>query len=304
MSAYDKKTSAAPETPYCGLEINVSLSVGPDNDKSLKTVNCTSGTVVQPIQLPQNEMLSFTSTLTEGSFTRGYCLQIFRQSAKTKSPALHIQCSQGMNNKTSYSQTVLEDAFSTQYVIIGACAGVFVFVITLVVVLMYTWRIRNNDPVIAGNNKELTQIKSENDAAYDSEGMKRNILYHSSEQCDIMDGNYHTVELEEIQEVDNTQNIDGDYISIDENFSSNSKYKSKPGIQLKCKTQMTKELLGYKVEHVTPGTGDNVEYAVVNKTERLGATSLNNEYAVVDKSGKPDKNIKHVTPKTEALHNI
>lgn len=79
MSAYDKKTSAAPETPYCGLEINVSLSVGPDNDKSLKTVNCTSGTVVQPIQLPQNEMLSFTSTLTEGSFTRGYCFQIFRR---------------------------------------------------------------------------------------------------------------------------------------------------------------------------------------------------------------------------------
>lgn len=149
-------------------------------------------------------------------------------------------------------------------------------------------------------------MKSANDTAYNSEGLKRNILYQTSEQCDIMDGNYHTVELEERQVVNDTQNIDGDYISIDENVISNSKYKSKPGIQPKCKTQITKEVLGYKVEHVTPGTGNNVEYAVVNKRDRLGentepATSLNNEYAVVDKSGRLDKNIKHVTPKTEAL---
>lgn len=111
-------------------------------------------------------------------------------------------------------------------------------------------------------------MKSIRDPDYDSDGLERNILYQTSEQCDIMDGNYHTVELEERQVVDNTQNIDGDYISIDENFSSNNKCKSKPGIQPKCKTQITKEELEYKVEHVTSGTGNNVEYAVVNNLER------------------------------------
>lgn len=78
MSTYDKKTSAAPEHPYCGLEINVSVSSERDNYKSLKAVGCTNGTVVQRILLQPNEILRFTSTLTEGKFTRGYCLQIFK----------------------------------------------------------------------------------------------------------------------------------------------------------------------------------------------------------------------------------
>ncbi|CAC5404794.1 unnamed protein product [Mytilus coruscus] len=324
MQKYNSLTSAAPIHSDCGLVINVSLSNGIGTDKILETVECNNGTSFRPIMLKKKEKLNFKSVLIEGNYESGYCLQIFRNKAKTKNPSLQVACSQVTTNKTSNNQTITKDAVSTQYVIIGACVGAFVFLLTLVVVLMSTRRKRKKHSVIDSNNKEPTQMKSENDVGYDSEELKHNILYQTSEHCDITNGNYHTVELEERQVVNNTQNIDGDYISIDENFGTNRKNTPNPGSQPKCKAHITKEELGCKVEDVTPGTRNNVEYAVVNKTSRLEkhanssdasnieyavvnkrdrlnenkehVTSPNTEYTVVDESGRFDKNIKHVTP--------
>ncbi|XP_063419523.1 uncharacterized protein LOC134703108 [Mytilus trossulus] len=294
---YYTKSISGPDHINCGLAIDISISAELNKDESLKTIQCTNRTSAIPILLKQNEMLNFKSTLIDGTFTSEYCFLIFRQSNDmTTYPSLHIKCSQVTTNKTSHSPVIEEDANWTLYVIIGASAGAFTSVIAIAVVTIYTWRTRKNGSGHDCNDKDLeqSQMKSVRDPDYDSEGLKRNIIYQSSEQCDITDGNYHTVELEGRQEVESTQNIDGDYISIDENFSSNSKYKLKPGIQQEGKTQVTKEELGYKVEHVTLGTGNNVEYAVVNKRDRLGentepATSMNNKYAVVDKSGRLDK---------------
>ncbi|XP_076079184.1 uncharacterized protein LOC143049426 [Mytilus galloprovincialis] len=299
---YYTKSISGPDHINCWLAIDISISAELNKDESLETIQCTNRTSARPIFLKQNEMLNFKSTLIDGTLTSEYCFLIFRRSnGMTTIPSLHIKCNQVTTNKTSYSPIIKEDANWTLYVIIGASAGGFTSVIAIAVVTIYTWRKRNNSSGNDCNDKEQSQMKSVRDPDYDSEGLKRNILYQSREQCDITDGNYHTVELEDRQEVDDTQNIDGDYISIDENFSSNSKYKSKPGIQLKYKTHVTKEELGYKVEHVAPGTGNDVEYTVVNKRDRLGentepTTSMNNEYAVVDKSGRQDKNLKPVTP--------
>ncbi|CAC5372623.1 unnamed protein product [Mytilus coruscus] len=300
MQKYNKLTSAAPNSSDCGLVINVSVSDGVGTDEILETVECANGTLFQPISLEINGTLNFKSTVIEGSFTRGYCLQIFRKNPNTSHPSLQIACTQVTSNKTNYSPVMKEDTSSTHYVVIGACAGGFVFVISIAVVVVSCIRKKQiNDSRNDYNNTELNKMKSDNDAGYDSEGLKRNILYQTSEQCDITDGNYHPVELEERQVVNNMQNIDGDYISIDENFGTNRKNTPNPGIQPKCKT-ITKENLN-KIDHVTTGTVNNVEYAVVNKRDRLGeniehATAPSTEFAVVDKSGRLGKNIKHVTP--------
>lgn len=84
MQKYNRLTAAAPNHSDCGLVINISVSDAIGKDKVLERVECNNGTSFRPIILKKNEKLNFKSTIIEGNFTKGYCLQIFRSKSKYK----------------------------------------------------------------------------------------------------------------------------------------------------------------------------------------------------------------------------
>ncbi|CAC5366885.1 unnamed protein product [Mytilus coruscus] len=77
MSKYDGQSNAAPEQQNCGLAVDVDYVDTSDTTRSLQSIQCTSGTSIRSIALGANE-LKLKSRIIAGDFTRGYCMQIYR----------------------------------------------------------------------------------------------------------------------------------------------------------------------------------------------------------------------------------
>lgn len=77
MSKYGELSNSAPGEPKCGLAVDVEYVETSDTSRPLKSIECTSGTSNRSITLEGNE-LTFRSRIINGSFTRGYCMQIHR----------------------------------------------------------------------------------------------------------------------------------------------------------------------------------------------------------------------------------
>lgn len=137
----------------------------------------------------------------------------------------------------------------------------------------------------------------------DSDGLKYNCLYNASEQQDIMEGDYHTVELEGKQNRTGKHYLGSDYNTVDGNYSSvdvvnmplhegsksDNNIMSDPTTSPSSKIQRTEEETSNNLKHVTAGV--NAEYAIVNKSKNTDQNikhvtapdDSNIEYAVVDK---------------------
>ncbi|VDI25836.1 Hypothetical predicted protein [Mytilus galloprovincialis] len=186
---------------------------------------------------------------------------------------------------------------STLYIAIGVGSAVVIALIVLGTYIIIRRKGNNNK-----NGIEFQPDIDSNDD--DSDGLKYNTLYHASEQQDIMEGNYHTVELEGKQNRPGIQNCDSDYSAVDGNYScvdivnmplhegskSDSNIKSTPTTSPTSEIQRTEEETSNNLKHVTAGS--NAEYAIVNKSSRTdqnikhvtAPSDSNVEYAVVDKN--------------------
>ncbi|CAG2226798.1 unnamed protein product [Mytilus edulis] len=77
FSKYNELSGSAPAQQNCGLAVDVKYVDTSDTTRSLQSINCAIGTGVRAIDLGGNE-LKFRSRIIPGDFTRGYCMQIFR----------------------------------------------------------------------------------------------------------------------------------------------------------------------------------------------------------------------------------
>ncbi|VDI16029.1 Hypothetical predicted protein [Mytilus galloprovincialis] len=80
MSKYEGQSNAAPTQQNCGLEVDVIYIDTLDTARSLQSIACSSGTGMRSIALRGGE-LQLKSRIINGSFNRGYCMQIFRSEA-------------------------------------------------------------------------------------------------------------------------------------------------------------------------------------------------------------------------------
>ncbi|XP_063404629.1 uncharacterized protein LOC134688091 [Mytilus trossulus] len=80
MSKYDGLSNSAPAQSNCGLAVNVNYVDTSDMTRSLQSIECTSGTSMRSIDLGGNELI-LKSRIILGNFTRGYCMQIYRDKA-------------------------------------------------------------------------------------------------------------------------------------------------------------------------------------------------------------------------------
>lgn len=79
MRKYSLLTSAAPEHKSCGLTIDIDYT-SPETLKENKTsIECTEGTNTRSFELSKNGVLNFRSRNISGTFSRGYCIQIYRR---------------------------------------------------------------------------------------------------------------------------------------------------------------------------------------------------------------------------------
>lgn len=78
MRKYDDKTNAAPENAACGLAIDLDYNIPNNLPENKNPVECVEETQTRSISLAKNEILHLRSRVISGSFTRGYCMQIYR----------------------------------------------------------------------------------------------------------------------------------------------------------------------------------------------------------------------------------
>lgn len=75
MQKYQNKPSAAPEKNLCGLAIDIKNL---DSGLTLNPIDCSNGVNRRSMSMVYNGAFRFTSRITEGHFSRGYCIHIIR----------------------------------------------------------------------------------------------------------------------------------------------------------------------------------------------------------------------------------
>lgn len=78
MRKYDLNTNASPEKAACGLSIDIDYNIPNNLPENKNPVECIEGTQPRSISLTTNGILHLRSRVINGTFTRGYCMQIFR----------------------------------------------------------------------------------------------------------------------------------------------------------------------------------------------------------------------------------
>ncbi|CAG2239013.1 unnamed protein product [Mytilus edulis] len=77
MSKYGGQRSAGPEQQNCGLAVEVEYVDTSNTTRSLLPIECTRGTDIRSFSLDGTKLRFKTRTIG-GTFTRRYCMQIFR----------------------------------------------------------------------------------------------------------------------------------------------------------------------------------------------------------------------------------
>jgi hypothetical protein len=77
LRKHDGSKNAAPINDYCGLAVDIHhITTG--NHKAIDPIQCTKLKSTTIITLVKNGMLQFQSRQIDGTFTRGYCMEILR----------------------------------------------------------------------------------------------------------------------------------------------------------------------------------------------------------------------------------
>ncbi|XP_063402214.1 uncharacterized protein LOC134686477 [Mytilus trossulus] len=289
MRKYDSNTIAAPEKQACGLAIVTDYKIPEGFPDNAYPVECTEGTQSRSISLRTNGILHLRSRVINGTFTRGYCMQIYRHHNPGENLGIEINCfrpnmeTPKQKTNATIQDTPVSDTNSALYIGIGVGSAVVVIALFVTIAIIIIRRKGNKD--MNGAEKQ-TEVDCTNN---DSDGLKYNTLYNSSEHQDIMEGDYHTVELEGKQKRTGIQNLGSDNSVDGGNYSSidivniHGLDGSKPDNRIKSKSATTPRSETQRPEKETSNTLKHV-------TEDSYV-----EYAVVDKSGRTDQNIKHIS---------
>ena len=73
----DAYVNAAPTNNDCGLAVDIH-HIHTGNHKAIDPIQCTKPDSATRITLGKNGMLQFQSRQIDGTFTRGYCMEILR----------------------------------------------------------------------------------------------------------------------------------------------------------------------------------------------------------------------------------
>lgn len=77
MRKWSALISSAPELPSCGLTIDVNYLKGAETKNNSYPIQCTTGTS-RVTNLEKDVVIELKSRIINGTFTRGYCMQIYR----------------------------------------------------------------------------------------------------------------------------------------------------------------------------------------------------------------------------------
>ena len=85
---YNSLPSSSPNTSLCGLQIDISIlnAEGPSSITTVGKMACEIGKDRKSIAFLKNDRLAFKSTIIDGNFTRGYCIQIEKGNIKIHYP--------------------------------------------------------------------------------------------------------------------------------------------------------------------------------------------------------------------------
>ncbi|XP_052088027.1 uncharacterized protein LOC127725213 [Mytilus californianus] len=148
MRKYDMMTSAAPEQIACGLAIKIDYTIPTNLPETKDTINCTDGTNSRAISLLKNGVLNLRSRIIDGTFTRGYCIQIYRQQLLGDEQSLRISCSQFRTTTriTKHKETMPENVIVSLPVIVAAAIG-WCLTVLFAISTIYMYRKRNTPPL-------------------------------------------------------------------------------------------------------------------------------------------------------------
>lgn len=79
MRKYDMINIAVPEQDACGLSIDIDYNIPNNLPETKDPIECTRGTDNRAITLTKNGVLYLRSRIIDGTFSRGYCIQIYRR---------------------------------------------------------------------------------------------------------------------------------------------------------------------------------------------------------------------------------
>ncbi|CAC5372609.1 unnamed protein product [Mytilus coruscus] len=192
---YDLVLSAAAEEEACGIAIYIEYNISNKLAEKIIPVECTKGTAGSTVDKPSIQIdCSHSNMQTTQQMTEA-AIQAKNVSGRTVSKHCETLCK---HRKKFYC---IDTGFELSYLAITV-----------------------DDRCISRNsneNKYERQIQPDSECTdYDSDGLKYNTLYNASEQQDIMEGDYHTVDLERKQNRSGIHTFDGDYSAVDGNYSS------------------------------------------------------------------------------------
>jgi hypothetical protein len=78
LRTYDGLSSSSPEAYGCGLTVDITHISDMSTGNIIDPIECIDNGTFRSIPLLQNETLQFKSSIINGNFTRGYCMQIQR----------------------------------------------------------------------------------------------------------------------------------------------------------------------------------------------------------------------------------
>ncbi|CAC5366324.1 unnamed protein product [Mytilus coruscus] len=176
IEPYGALQSSAPKEFECGLELYLDFyqeeTLQPD--RNFVPIKCASGQLSRSLTFLRNSVLSFTSKVSSGNFTRGYCIDIQRVHVNGENGTLKIVCGiPGVIPSTRYTTPQSLDLFtkspvndhstlsgspmnddSTVYIASGASAGVVViaaFAIAIIVCKRHRNKRKQPVPIINVN---------------------------------------------------------------------------------------------------------------------------------------------------------
>ena len=78
LRKYDGLITSSPEEYGCGLAVDINHIPDMPTGNVIAPIECAMNSNLRNIPLLQNSTLQFKSRIINGSFTRGYCMQIVR----------------------------------------------------------------------------------------------------------------------------------------------------------------------------------------------------------------------------------
>ncbi|VDI39136.1 Hypothetical predicted protein [Mytilus galloprovincialis] len=122
MKRYRSWESSVPSTPNCGVAIDVKVT---GFKRNIDPIQCQNGIKKRKIVLENNSVIELKSRIIDGSFTRGYCMQIYREDkSKDSKVQLNIQCDDTDETTTHVSAaTTYKDNLQSEGEIVPTTAG-------------------------------------------------------------------------------------------------------------------------------------------------------------------------------------